>query len=157
MKLPKHQQDPSQLPAYQFPLFKLRNYFGADEKNIRVCVQQSQEYKDYVAERQRSQAPPPPPEMSLLTRARIVACLRAEPPEIDKVRRMAGDHFRHREERKKDWPGRPYGLALALGLAWSSGGRLPAAWVELWLAFNKYGQRFRKDRLLRLRLARKGS
>jgi hypothetical protein len=38
--------------------------------------------------------------MSLLTRARIVACLRAEPPEIDEVRRMAGDHFRDREERK---------------------------------------------------------
>jgi hypothetical protein len=87
-------------PAYRFPLWKLREYFGAKEQNIRVCVQQSQEYKDYVAERQRSQAPPPPPEMSLLTSVRIVACLRAEPPEIDKVRRMAGDHFRDREERK---------------------------------------------------------
>jgi hypothetical protein len=75
---------------------KLREYFGADEKNIRRCVQQSQEYKEYVAERQRSQAPPPPPEMSLLTRARIVACLRAEPPKIDKL----GDHFRDKEERK---------------------------------------------------------
>jgi hypothetical protein len=50
---------------------------------------------------------------------------------------------------------RPYGLGPALGLAWNSGGRLPAAWVELWLAFNKYGQRLRKDRLLSLRLARK--
>ncbi len=85
-------------PAYRFPLLKLRYYFGSDEKYIRRCVQQSQEYKDYVAERQLSQAPPPPPEMSLLTRARIVACLRAEPPEIDKVRRS--DHFRDREERK---------------------------------------------------------
>jgi hypothetical protein len=34
--------------------------------------------------------------MSLLTRARIVACLRAEPPKIDKL----GDHFRDKEERK---------------------------------------------------------
>ena len=52
---------------------------------------------------------------------------------------------------------RPYGLGPALGLAWNSGGRLPAAWVELWLAFNKYGQRLRKDRLLSLRLARKAA
>ena len=87
-------------PAYRFPLVKLRDYFAADEKNIRRCVQQSQEYKNYAAERQRSQAPPPPPELSLLTRARIVACLRAEPPKIDKLHRMAGDHFRDREERK---------------------------------------------------------
>ena len=79
-------------PAYRFPLMKLREYFGANEQSIRVCVQQSQEYKEYVAERQRS----PPPEMSLLTRARIVACLRAEPPKIDKL----GDHFRDKEERK---------------------------------------------------------
>ena len=83
-------------PAYRFPLMKLREYFGANEQSIRVCVQQSQEYKEYVAERQRSQAPPPPPELSLLTRARIVACLRAEPPKIDKL----GDHFRDKEERK---------------------------------------------------------
>jgi len=52
---------------------------------------------------------------------------------------------------------RPYGLGTALGLAWNSGGRLPAAWVELWLAFNKYGQRLRKDSLLSLRLARKAA
>jgi hypothetical protein len=87
-------------PAYRFPLFKLRDYFGADEKNLKRYVQQSQEYKDFVAERQRSQAPPPPPEMSLLTAARIALCLTAEPPKEDEATRRAGHNFRDREERK---------------------------------------------------------
>ena len=87
-------------PAYRFPLFKLRDYFGADENNLKRCVQKSQEYKDFVAERQRSEAPPPPPELSLLTAARIAACLMAEPPKEDEATRRAGYHFRDREERK---------------------------------------------------------
>jgi hypothetical protein len=87
-------------PAYRFPLFKLRDYFGADENNLKRCVQKSQEYKDFVAERQRSEAPPPPPELSLLTAARIAACLTAEPPKEDEATRRAGYHFRDREERK---------------------------------------------------------
>jgi hypothetical protein len=78
----------------------LRDYFGVDEKSVRKSVQQSQEYKDFVAERQRSQAPPPPPEMSLLTAARIAACLTAEPPKEDEATRRAGHNFRDREERK---------------------------------------------------------
>jgi hypothetical protein len=54
-------------PAYRFPLNQLRDYFGVDAaKDVRRTVHGSQDYKDFVAERQRSQAPPPP-EMSLLS------------------------------------------------------------------------------------------
>jgi hypothetical protein len=87
-------------PPYRFPLQKLRDYFGKDEKYVRETVEQSQEYKEFVAERQRSQAPPPPPEMSLLTAARIAACLAVEPPKEDEPTRWAGDHARDREERE---------------------------------------------------------
>jgi hypothetical protein len=61
-------------PAYRFPLNQLRDYFGKDVElsleYVKKTVENSQDYKDFVAERQRSQAPPPPPEMSLLTAAR---------------------------------------------------------------------------------------
>jgi hypothetical protein len=60
----------------------------------------TQECKDFVAQRQPSQAPPPPLEMSLLTAARIAACLTAEPPKEDEATRRADYHFRDREERK---------------------------------------------------------
>jgi hypothetical protein len=82
---------------------------------------------------------------------KLIFARQVEEEERKELVKLLGD----RGVLRVDWPGRPYGLALALGLAWSSGCRLPAAWVELWLAFNKYGQRLRKDRLLRLRLARK--
>ena len=51
------------VPAYQYPLTKLRDYFGVDAQNLKRTVLNSQDYKDFVAERQRSQAPPPPPEI----------------------------------------------------------------------------------------------
>jgi hypothetical protein len=89
--------------AYRFPLRRLRDYFGFDEKYIRRTVQGSQEYKDCVAERQRSQspaAPPPPQEMSLLTAARIAACLAMEPPEEDEGTRRARGYARDSERRK---------------------------------------------------------
>ena len=90
-------------PAYRFPLNHLRDYFGVDAKDVRRAVQGSQEYKDFVAERQRSQAPaapPPPPEMSLLTAARIAACLAMEPPEEDEGTRRARGYARDNERRK---------------------------------------------------------
>ena len=88
------------VPAYQYPLTKLRDYFGVDAQNLKRTVLNSQEYKDFVAERQRSQAPPPPPEMSLLTAARIAACLAMEPPEEDEATRRARGYARDSEERK---------------------------------------------------------
>ena len=84
---------------------------------------------------------------------KLIFARQVEEEERKELVKLLGD----RGVLRVDWPGRPYGLALALGLAWSSGCRLPAAWVELWLAFNKYGQRLRKDRLLSLRLARKAA
>jgi hypothetical protein len=88
------------VPAYQYPLTKLRDYFGVDAQNLKRTVLNSQEYKDFVAERQRSQAPPPPPEMSLLTAARIAACLGMEPPEEDEATRRARGYARDSEEKK---------------------------------------------------------
>ena len=87
-------------PAYRFPLNQLRSYFGAYEQNLKKAVENSQDYKDFVAERQRSQAPPPPPEMSLLTAARIAACLAMEPPEEDEGTRRARGYARDSERRK---------------------------------------------------------
>lgn len=94
----------SKQPAYRFQLIKLRDYFGVDAQNVRRAVLNSQEYKDFVAERQRVQdplqVPPPPPEMSLLTAARIAACLVMEPPEDDEATRRARGYARDSEERK---------------------------------------------------------
>ena len=87
-------------PAYRFPLNQLRDYFGAHEQSLKNAVENSQDYKDFVAERQRSQAPPPPPEMSLLTAARIAACLAMEPPEEDEGTRRARGYARDSERRK---------------------------------------------------------
>ena len=87
-------------PPYRFPLNQLRDYFGAHEQNLKNAVENSQDYKDFVAERQRSQAPPPPPEMSLLTAARIAACLAMEPPEEDEGTRRARGYARDSERRK---------------------------------------------------------
>ena len=87
-------------PPYRFPLNQLRDYFGAHEQNLKNAVENSQDYKDFVAERQRSQAPPPPPEMSLLTAARIAACLAMEPPKEDEATRRGRGYARDREERK---------------------------------------------------------
>ena len=87
-------------PAYRFPLNQLRDYFGKDAEYVKKTVENSQDYKDFVAERQRSQAPPPPPEMSLLTAARIAACLAMEPPEEDEATRRARGYAQDSEERK---------------------------------------------------------
>jgi uncharacterized protein (UPF0254 family) len=87
-------------PAYRFPLNQLRDYFGKDVEYVKKTVENSQDYKDFVAERQRLQAPPPPPEMSLLTAARIAACLGMEPPEEDEATRRARGYARDSEERK---------------------------------------------------------
>jgi hypothetical protein len=89
-------------PAYRFPLIRLRDYFGVDQKDVRRTVQGSQEYKDFVAERQRLQPPPDSrPELSLLTAARIAACLAAEPPEEDEATRRAGEYARDRDGRER--------------------------------------------------------
>jgi hypothetical protein len=87
-------------PAYRFPLNQLRDYFGKHAEYVKKTVENSQDYKDFVAERQRSQAPPPPPEMSLLTAARIAACLAMEPPKEDEATRRGRGYARDREERK---------------------------------------------------------
>ncbi len=57
---------------------------------LKRVVEESQEYQEFVAERQQSQAQPP--EMPLITAARIAACLSAEQPELapKKTRRRAG-------------------------------------------------------------------
>jgi hypothetical protein len=86
-------------PAYRFPLTALRDYFGAHTHDLRKAVMQSEEYKAFFTERQRLQAQPPPPEMSLLTAARIAACLAMDPPKEDERARWEGDHARDREER----------------------------------------------------------
>jgi hypothetical protein len=91
-------------PAYRFPLHCLKDYFGIAEHNLKKAVLNTQEYQDYVEAHQRSQMPPPLPEMSLLTAARIAAaagavCLTDESPEEDKPRRM-GYYARDIEERK---------------------------------------------------------
>jgi uncharacterized protein (UPF0254 family) len=78
----------------------LRDYFGKHAEYVKKTVENSQDYKDFVAERQRSQAPPPPPEMSLLTAARIAACLAMEPPKEDEATRRGRGYARDREERK---------------------------------------------------------
>jgi hypothetical protein len=84
-------------PAYRFPLYHLRDYFGADSKNLKRVVEKSREYEEFVAARQQSQMPPP--EMSLLTAARIATCLLAKQPEEDEATRRAGNHARDSEER----------------------------------------------------------
>ena len=78
----------------------MRDYFGKHAEYVKKTVENSQDYKDFVAERQRSQAPPPPPEMSLLTAARIAACLAMEPPKEDEATRRGRGYARDREERK---------------------------------------------------------
>ena len=56
---------------YPFPINQLRDYFGQFPAVLKRIVMATPEYAEYVAERQRSQAPPPPPEMPA---APIAAC-----------------------------------------------------------------------------------
>ena len=89
-------------PAYRFPLNQLRDYFGKHAEYVKKTVENSQDYKDFVAERQRLQPPPDSrPELSLLTAARIAACLAAEPPEEDEATRRAGEYARDRDGRER--------------------------------------------------------
>ena len=64
-------------PAYKFTLNALRDYFGQHPNVIRIMVLSSDEYKAYAEERS---LPPPPPEMSLLTRDLIARCRTLDPP-----------------------------------------------------------------------------
>ena len=63
-------------PSYIFPLEKLGSYFGKNPDNIRKAVLNSDEYKAYAAEHSQ---PPPPPEMSLLTKTLVTLCPRLDP------------------------------------------------------------------------------
>ena len=87
---------------YRFPINQLRDYFGRVPADLKKIVKATPEYAEYVAERQRSQAPPPPPEMpaapiaacqaSEPPAAPIAACQASEPPEEEEAARRAGDH-----------------------------------------------------------------
>ena len=68
------------LKPYPFPNIRLKEYLGIFPENLKRTVLKTPECAEYVAlvaERQRSQAPPPPPEMPA---APIAACQASEPP-----------------------------------------------------------------------------
>ena len=64
-------------PAYRFRLNEFHDYFHKHPDEIRRAVLDSDEYKAYAEERS---LPPPPPEMSLLTRDLIARCRTLDPP-----------------------------------------------------------------------------
>ena len=81
-------------PKYEFCTENLRNYFGFHPKSIRRTVMESKEYDAFRKVRSR---PPPPPEMSLLTRALIAACLLCPLPPA------AGDDAGERIRERDRW------------------------------------------------------